>query len=269
MPFVKSNGIRLCYQITGAGHPLLFIAGVGYGQWFWRKIVPGLAKRYQVMTFDSRGAGETDKPAGPYWVSMMAADAAGLLDTLDVTSAYVVGHSLGGFIAQELAVTRPELIGKLVLASTTFGGGNTLPITAEAIRVLTDRSGDPLELIRRGIGIACAPGFAERQPAVVDELVQYRLTNPVPAPQYAAQVAAGAATAAFTDDMVDQRTAAIRVPTLILFGEHDNVVPAGNAALMAVKITGAKTKILPGVGHVFPIEDAAATVKALEEFFGT
>jgi pimeloyl-ACP methyl ester carboxylesterase len=268
MPFVRSNGIDICYQVNGAGRPLLLIAGVGYGQWFWRKVVPGLGKRYRVITFDNRGAGESDKPAGPYSVPMMAADTAGLLDALNIKGAYVLGHSLGGYIAQELIVARPDLVGKLILASTNYGGAKTIPITVEAMKVLTDRSGDPVELIRRGIAIAGAPGFAERRLEVAKELVEYRFTNPVPPVQYAAQVAAGAAMVAFTEEVVDQRMAAIRVPTLILFGEYDNVVPPGNAKLMANKIAGAKVKILPGVGHIFAIEDPPATIAAVAEFMG-
>ncbi len=268
MPFVQSNGIDLCYRANGAGHPLLLIAGVGYGQWFWRQVVPGLARHYRVITFDNRGAGETEQPIGPYSVPMMAADTAGLLDALNIKGAHVLGHSLGGYIAQELVVTRPDLVGKLILASTNYGGAKTIPITAEAMKVLTDRSGDPMDLIRRGIAIAGAPGFAERLPKVAMELVEYRLTNPVPPAQYAAQVAAGAAMIALTDEVVDQRMATIRVPTLILFGEYDNVVPPGNARLMADKIAGAKVKILPGAGHLFAIEDPAATVATIAGFLG-
>ncbi len=266
MPTVKSNGINIVYEITGAGHPLVLITGVGYGKWFWHKAVPTLAKHFQVITFDNRGAGDSDKPDGPYTVPLMAADTAGLLDALNVKSAYVMGHSLGGYIAQELIVTRPNLVSKLILASTNFGGTKVIPITPEAMQVLTDRSGDPGELVKRGIAIACAPGFAERQPQVAQELLQYRLTNPVPRAQYAAQVAAGASTLAYTDEIVDQRMSAIKVPTLILFGEHDKVVPPGNANLMAKKIAGAKVKILPRVGHVFPIEDPAATMDAIVAF---
>lgn len=266
MPTLQSNGITLAYEITGAGHPLLLITGVGYGKWFWHKVVPGLAKHFQVITFDNRGAGDSYKPDGPYTVPMMAADTAGLLDALRIKHVFVMGHSLGGFIAQELAVTRPDLVGKLILASTNYGGMNVFPITPEAMKVLTDRSGDPIELVRRGIAIACAPGFAERNMNVAKELLDYRFTNPVPPAQYAAQVAAGAAMSALTGEMVDQRMSAIRVPTLILFGEFDMVVPPGNAKLMAEKIAGARVTLLPGMGHMFPIEDPAATVDAIVGF---
>ena len=266
MPIIKSNNINIAYDINGTGHPLVFITGVGYGKWFWHKVIPGLAEKLQVITFDNRGAGDSDKPDGPYTVPMMAADTAGLLDALSIKNAYVIGHSLGGYIAQELMVTRPDLIGKLILASTNFGGTKVIPITPEAMKVLTDRSGDPVELVKRGISIACAPGFAERQPQVVQELLQYRFTNPVPPAQYAAQVAAGAGTMAYTDEIVEVRMKAIKIPTLILFGEFDNVVPPGNADLMAQKIANAKIKIIPSTGHMFPMEDPKATIKAIEEF---
>jgi pimeloyl-ACP methyl ester carboxylesterase len=244
----------------------VLIAGVGYGSWFWHKIVPGLAEHYQVIVFDNRGAGGSSHSAGPYTVSMLAADTAGLLDALGIKGAYMMGHSLGGFIAQELIVTRPELVGKLILASTNHGGQQVIPITPEAMEVLTNRQGDIMELVKRGIAIACAPGFVEKQLALVQELVNYRFTNPVPPPQYQAQVAAGASMAALTEAQVEQRMRAIQVPTLILFGEFDMVVPSGNADLMAAKIADAQIEIIPATGHIFPIEDPAATVNVIHKF---
>lgn len=266
MPTIQPNGITLAYEVLGSGHPLLLITGVGYGRWFWHKVTPGLAQHFQVITFDNRGAGESDKPDGPYSVPMLAADTAGLIDALDIRDAYVLGHSLGGYIAQELIISRPDRVSRAILASTNHGGQKVIPITPEALQVLTNRQGDPIELIQHGIAVACAPGFAERKPEVVQELINYRLTNPVPPAQYAAQVMAGAGTAAYTDDVVEQRMNAIQVPALILFGEHDKVVPPGNADLMASKLPDARIKILPGVGHIFPIEDPEATVEAMIEF---
>lgn len=262
----NANGIELAYQIHGEGQPLILITGVGYGMWFWHKIIPELSRHYRVIAFDNRGAGESDKPEGPYTVSMMAADTAGLLDNLGITQAYVFGHSLGGFIAQELAVTRPDLISKIILASTNSGGMKVIPITAEAMQVLTDRSGDPVELIRRGVAVACAPGFAERKPEIVQELMDYRFTNPVPAQNYQAQVLAGAGMSMLTDEQVLQRMKSIQVPVLILFGEHDRVVPPGNAGLMAEMLPDARVKILPDCGHMFPVEVPQITVEAILPF---
>lgn len=268
MPKVNVNDIDIAYEVNGEGHPLLLITGVGYGAWFWHKVIPGLAKRYQVISFDNRGAGGTDKPDGPYTVPMMAADAAGLLDALNVKSCYMMGHSLGGFIAQELAFTRPDLVGKLILASATHGGDKVIPITPEALEVLTNREGDPVELVKRGIAIACAPGFSEQNPETVQELMNYRFTNPVPPAQYQAQVAAGAGMSFLTYDQVAQRMEAIKVPTLILFGEHDKVVPPGNAKLLHQKIPDSQIEIIPSTGHMFPVENPSSTVDIIKDFFG-
>jgi len=262
----KVNEIEIAYQLSGEGPPLVLISGLGYGGWYWHKVLPGLAQHYQVLTFDNRGAGESDQPDGPYTVPMMAADTIGLLDALNIQGANIFGHSLGGFIAQEVVLQRPDLVSKLILASTTHGGTQVIPITPEALQVMTDREGEPLELVKRGIAIACAAGFSEKQPEVVQELIQYRFSNPVPPAQYQAQVAAGAGTAAFTQEEVIDRMAQITIPVLILFGEQDQVVPPGNADLMAQKLSNAQIKILPGTGHMFPIEDPEATVKAVIDF---
>ncbi len=239
---------------------------MGYGLWYWKKLVAELSDNFQVITFDNRGAGESSHPEGPYTVSMLADDTAGLLDGLELERVAVLGHSLGGFIAQELVVNRPDLVGKLILASTNHGGMNVIPVTPEALEVMTSREGDPVELVKRGIEIACAPGFVEKHPEIVKELIDYRFTNPVPPDQYRAQVAAGAGTAAYSDAQVDQRMASIKVPTLILSGVVDLVVPPGNATLMAEKIAQAEIVLIPDTGHMFPIENPAAVANALKEF---
>jgi pimeloyl-ACP methyl ester carboxylesterase len=261
MPTIHANGINIAYECAGEGVPLLFITGLGYGGWFWHKQVAELSREFQVITFDNRGSGGTDKPDGPYATAQMAQDAAGLLDGLGIARAHVVGHSLGGFIAQELALARPDLVQQLVLASTSFGGANAVPITPQALAVMMERSGDPAALVRRGIGVAAAPGFAERDPEMVEALIGYRLSGPVPAAQYHAQMMAGATHNA------EERIHAITAPTLVLFGEHDQVVPPANAQLLTDRIPNARSRILPGVGHIFPLEDPAATNRVLREFF--
>jgi 3-oxoadipate enol-lactonase len=266
MPKIESSGIEIYYEIHGNGQPLLLITGLGYGLWYWQKLVAELSDHFQVITFDNRGAGKSSHPEGPYTVPMMAEDTAGLLDALNLEQVAVLGHSLGGFIAQELVINRPDLVGKLILASTNHGGMKVIPVTPEALEVMTTRGGDPVELVKRGIEIACAPGFAEKQPQIVQDLIDYRFTNPVPSAQYQAQVAAGAGTAAYSDAQVDERMASIKVPTLILFGEFDRVVPPGNAKLMAEKIHQSQVVLIPDTGHMFPIENPSAAAEALKEF---
>lgn len=266
MPKIESNGIELYFEIRGSGQPLLLITGLGYGSWFWHKLTAELEEHFQIILFDNRGSGQSGQPEGPYTVPMMAADTAGLLDGLGVEESAVMGHSLGGFIAQELVVSRPHLVNKLILAGTNHGGMNVIPISMEAMEVLTNREGDPLELVKRGIEIACAPGFMDRNPEVVQELIDYRFTKPVPAPQYQAQVLAGAGTAAYTDDQVKERMASIRVPALILSGEFDRVVPPGNAGLMADKIANSQVVKISNTGHIFPIENPRETARVIKSF---
>lgn len=260
MPTIQSNGIILAYERQGAGQPLLLISGTGYGGWYWRGLARELARDYQVITFDNRGAGGSEKPAGPYTTPQLAADTAGLLDGLGLRAAAVLGHSLGGFVAQELALARPDLVAKLILASTSPGGPAAIPVTPAALDVLTNREGDPVELFNRGMAVATGLGFVERHPEVIAELWAYRATNPVPPEPYRAQVLAGA------QHDAAERLGAIACPTLILTGSEDQVVPAGNAALLAERIPGARVAILPGLGHHFPLEDPAAALAAIRSF---
>ncbi len=266
MPKIESNGIEIYYEIHGSGQTLLLVTGLGYGLWYWKKLVLELSDHYQVILFDNRGSGKSSHPDGPYTIPMMAADTAGLLDALELKEIAVLGHSLGGFIAQELVVSRPDLVGKLILASTNYGGMNVIPVTAEALEVMTSRGGDPVELVKRGIEIACAPGFVEKHPQVVQDMIDYRFTNPVPSAQYHAQVAAGAGTAAYSDTQVDERMDSIKIPTLILSGEFDRVVPPGNAKLMAEKIPQAQVVIIPDTGHMFPIENPVTAADEIKVF---
>ena len=266
MQKVEVNGIHLAYDIQGEGEPLVLVTGTGYCSWFWHKTTPGLSEHYRVITFDNRGAGDTDKPEAPYSIPMMAADTAGLMDALALRDAFVLGHSLGGYIAQELAITRSDLVSKLILASTNYGGMKVIPPSPEAFDVLTNREGDPIQLIRRGIAVACAPGFGETHPEVVKELIDYRLQGRVPLQQYQAQVMAALGMGGLTEEQVSERMSSIKIPVLLLFGEHDEVVPPGNATLMAEKLPDAEVKIIPDTGHLFPIERPEATVKAIREF---
>ena len=266
MKRIQTNGIEIAYHQQGTGPDLVLITGVGYGSWFWQPVLAGLADYFRVTIFDNRGTGDSDKPAGPYTIEMMAADTAGLMAGLGIGPAFVLGHSLGGYVAQRLVASRPELVSHLILASTNFGGSKVIPITPEALQVLINRSGDPLALIRRGIAIATHPRFGESRPELVQQLVAYRLTNPVPPAQYTAQVMAGAATAAWSETQVKANMAAITMPALILFGEDDRVVPPGNAYLLAAQIAHAQVVILPNTGHLFPLEDPAGTIAALCHF---
>ena len=265
MTYAQTNGINLYYELHGRGKPLVLIPGLGYNGWMWHRMIPGLAEHYQVISIDNRGVGRSDKPAGPYTAQMLAADVVGLLDALGLPKAHIMGHSMGGFVAQALTLDHPDRVDRLILSATNFGGPRHVPISAEAMAVLTDLSGDPIERLRRGIAVSCAPCFVEGNPEFIEQWVNYRVTHPIDPAGYQAQLAIGlgliAEAAAF-----EHRLAAITAPTLILFGAEDKVVPPGNATLLVARIPDARVEILPNAGHFFPFETPEAANAAVVGF---
>ena len=265
MPKIKTNNIELYYEIHGAGQPLVLISGLGYPLWQWHKMVPFLAEHFQVITFDNRGVGQSDKPTGPYTAQMLAADTAGLLDALGIEKAIIAGHSMGGFVAQAMALDFPQKVAKLILCSTNFGGPHHVPVTPEAMKVLTDVTSDALTRFKNGLAVSTAPDWSEKNPEMIEDWVKWRVANPIDPAPYQAQMAIGFGlmpeAAAF-----ENKLPRLNVPTLILFGAHDKVVPPENASLLAEKISGSKVVILPNAGHFFPIEVAEAASCTITDF---
>lgn len=265
MPIVEANGINIEYESHGSGEPLLLIAGLGYDRWMWHRVVPELAGTFQVIAFDNRGVGGSDKPPGPYSAQLLADDTAALVDVLGLERVSLWGHSMGGFVAQAMTLTYPHLIHKLVLSATNFGGPNHVRISQEALLVLMDSRGDPLERLRKGIGVSTAPDFMARNAGFVEEWIAYRAAHPLIPAAYEAQLAIGlglmSAEASF-----ENKLERVTAPTLILFGEHDGVVPTANAALLAEKIAGSRVEIMDGVGHFFPLEAPQEAARIVARF---
>jgi pimeloyl-ACP methyl ester carboxylesterase len=265
MPKLHANGIDIYYEIHGSGDPLILINGLGYDLWMWHKMVPGLAEHFQTIVFDNRGVGHTDKPEGPYNAQMLADDTAGLLEALGIPQAAALGHSMGGFVAQALVLSRPDLVSKLILSATNFGGPNHIPVTPEALAVLTDMEADPIERLRRGIVVSTAPGFAEAHPEIIDQWVAHRIECPILPEPYQAQIAIGMALQS-EEASFEHRLKDVQAPTLILFGADDKVVPPGNAELLARDIPNSTIHILPNAGHFYPFDATDAAVAAIVEF---
>ncbi len=265
MPVVNTNGIDLHYETQGAGTPLVLLAGLGYPAWQWHKMAPLLAEHCQVILPDNRGVGQSSKPAGPYTAELLAADTVGLLDALGIDQAVVMGHSMGGFIAQALALAYPDRVSKLILAATNFGGPRHVPITPAAMAVLTDASGDPVTRFRNGLAVSTAPGFAAREPEIIEQWLAWRLANPIDPAGYQGQLAIGLGLLR-EEACFEHRLSAVAAPTLILFGAHDAVAPPANADLLAQQIPHSRVQILPDAGHFFPLETPEEAAKAVSEF---
>jgi 3-oxoadipate enol-lactonase len=250
--------MRIAWEEHGRGMPLLLVQGLGYARWSWEPMLAGLAERYRVLSFDNRGIGESDKPAGPYTAREMACDAVQVLDEAGVERAHVLGASLGGMIAQELAVAEPDRVDKLVLCCTTPGGAASVPMPDVTVRLFAEAATlEPLAALRRFVenALGDAP-----PPELVERLFALRVANPPDVAGWQAQAAAGR-----TFPGVDGQ---IGAPTLVLHGTADKVVDHRNAELLARRNPGARVELLPGAGHLFFWEQPDAVVRIVREFLG-
>jgi pimeloyl-ACP methyl ester carboxylesterase len=176
MPKIRVNAVELYYEIRGAGEPLLLIAGLGFGAWSWYRQIPDFSRAFLTLAFDNRGAGHSEKPEMAYTIEMMAEDAAALLRALGIERAHVLGHSMGGYIAQELALRHPDLVLRLVLVSTSFGGKNAVlmsPETAAQMRAELEAE-DVEEALRRGLRLRFSDRFITEHPDLIEEFLAAR-----------------------------------------------------------------------------------------------
>ena len=245
--------MRIAWERHGSGQPLLLIHGLGYARWGWEPVVEPLARSFDVILFDNRGIGESDAPPGPYTAAGLAADAAQVLDEAGVERAHVLGTSLGGMVAQELALAAPERVDRLVLACTTPGGPESFPMPEQTVKLLDERR--HAAPVRRECARA-GPGRGDRRadpaPPRGDGAAVRRLER------------AGSGRGA-TFDALD-RVEGIAAPTLILHGTEDAVVDSRNAALLERRIPDARVELFPGGGHLFFWEQPDRFVEVVTEF---
>ncbi len=250
--------VRVAWERRGAGFPLVLIHGLGYARWGWEPVANALAERYEIILIDNRGIGESDAPPGVYSAAEMAEDVVRVLDEAGLEKAHVVGTSLGGMIAQELALTKPERVGKLVLVCTTPGGENAAPMPGKTVRLLARAPMLEREVaMRKFVGNALA---SDPPDAIVERILAHRLETDQPLSAWLSQAAAG-----MTFDAWD-RLPEVRMPTLVLHGTADVVVDPANAELLAARIPGAQLELFPGCGHLLFWEEPERFVEVVERF---
>lgn len=266
MPRLRVNeGIELYYEEAGQGPPILFISGLGYWRWCWFRQVPFLSRSFRVITFDNRGVGDSDKPDVPYTIPLLARDAADLVRGLGHERVYVAGHSMGGMIAQELALAEPALVAGLVLVGTTAGGPGHVAPDPAALQALVPRPDlTHEENMRLAFPVAVAPGYFDRNPDDLEEMVRVRMSRPTPLYAYHRQLGAARAWGGSAG-----RLAGLAVPTLVVHGDQDALVPLANGRRLAELIPDAGFCVIPGTGHLPFIEAAPMFNRVVAEFLGS
>jgi pimeloyl-ACP methyl ester carboxylesterase len=244
---VRAGDVELAYYVRGSGAPVLFVMGLGgrAADWHDAAFIAPLAGRFTCITFDNRGTGASDKPTGEYSLDVMADEAVAVLAAAGHARAHVVGISMGGMIAQLIALRHPERVGRLVLIATHAGGRTVAPPTPEAMTALTpDRSLPRDVILRSGFGAIVAPDFVARDPQPLETLVAIALADPTPEICFARQMQAIMA----SDRLA--RLGAITAPTLVVHGTVDPLVPLANGVGIAGAIPGARLEELSGCGHL-------------------
>lgn len=254
----RNGGVQLAYELLGDGPPLLLMQGLGYGGRGWGPALDLLAEDFTVAAYDNRGFGASDIPAGPYTTRELAEDARAVLDAAGFERANVVGVSLGGMAAQELALAHPDRVERLVLASTTPGGFASHPMPARTVSLMMKAPTLPPEVaLRKFVETALGDDATEE---LVERVVAYRSANPPDLAGWRAQAAAGAAHDALG------RIGSITAPTLVVHGTEDAVVDARNAQLLADRIPSAELVVLPGCGHLPFWEEPERFTALVREF---
>ena len=261
MPEVQVNGHRLFYEDQGSGDPVVLLSGLGGDHRAFAVTTRHLAPKYRVLALDNRDAGRSDRSCSPYVTSDMADDVAAWLDALDVPSARVVGHSLGGLVAQELAVRHPHKVSALVLASTHAGPNPWRSGIIESW-IVARHALPPADFARVSMPLLVAPPFFLNR-AQVDGLIRFAERNEWPQSPDAFERQARAALTHRADTPVES----ISVPTLVLHGDQDLVNPPDVARDLASRIKQAELVTLPGVGHLPHIEAGPEFRRHLSRFF--
>ena len=258
MAFVDRAGTRIYWEASGAGEPMLMIMGLSFTHEMWFRVLPHLVGSYRTITFDNRGAGRSDVPRGPYSMATMADDALAVLEAAGHDSAHIVGASMGGMIAQEIALRYPSKVRSLTLGCTShsgvfsrwprFGRGPGFAWFKMTDRIARERSlrhmlyaaDTPDERIEEDIRIRC--DCAWNMKGVVAQLAGILLWSSY------------------------LRLPYLRMPTLVLHGDEDHLLPPQNGRIVAARIPNAQFELIPKAGHVLTTDQPELTVYRLLRF---
>jgi 3-oxoadipate enol-lactonase len=252
------DGVGLNYELTGSGPTIALTHGIGGTGADFAPIVPALARRFQVLTWDVRGFGASDRPADGYRIARFAQDLAGLLDQIGVERAVILGTSMGGTITQRFILDFPEKTAAAVIMSTSSQ-------VNERARDLWFRQADAIEQegmaawVRRSRPPEHTDEYLRQHPDLL-EAEERRIANN-PDGRIYAQVARAVADYHYTEELKS-----VQVPTLVLVGSEDTQTPPGGSVIISRAIPGAELHILDGFGHSLPREAPDQVVALVTAF---
>jgi pimeloyl-ACP methyl ester carboxylesterase len=263
--FAVSGSSRIAYELCGRIERrkpwLVLIQGLGFDRSGWAPVVSGLRRRCRLVLIDNRGSGRSTTADRKFTVADLAADVAAVLASSRITRAHVLGVSLGGMVAQELAIRHPERVNRLVLACTTPGWPYGYPMPRVSVQRMTAAAGLPAEVAQRSlVENALAPGTLAEHPKLTDRIIRNQKTRLTDPAAWRALANAGATYAGGT------RQSRIGAPTLIMYGDADAVVDPRNSELLAARIPGSRVVAFPGLGHLFFWEEPAQFTRAVTSF---
>ena len=240
--------MRLYTEEHGDGHPLLLLTGLGYASWCWQRQLPEWSRSFRCIAVDNRGSGRSPKPPGPTSIEEMADDAA---EMLDGRRAHVCGHSMGGYLAQTLALRHPELVERVVLVATATGGPDVVP-TPPATREawLENAERPPAEFARATMPLSFRPRWTDEHPDEFEALLRDRLEFPTPTESWRAQYDA-------CIEWMSRRAPLeeLTAPTLVLHGDADRIVAYENGRALAARLPSGRFETFDGAGHLLFIEE--------------
>jgi 3-oxoadipate enol-lactonase len=260
VPAVNVNGIEIYFERSGRGHPLLFLNGSGATLETSALLIQPFTERFDTVAHDQRGLGRTEIPPGPYLMADYAADAAGLLEHLGWGRCRVYGVSFGGMVAQELAVTWPERVERLVLACTSPGGAGGASYPLHELIELSEA--ERAKVGARVLDTRFTPEWLATHDGdrMIAELMAERSRVPKTPEQLRGE--AEQLGARRHHDVWD-RLPAIRCPTLVAAGRYDGIAPLPNSEAIASRIPGSELREYEG-GHAFFVQDAQAIPDILD-----
>jgi pimeloyl-ACP methyl ester carboxylesterase len=261
VPTVSTPAAELHYERAGSGEPLLLIQGMSGTHVSWGEpFLQPLREHFDVIAFDNRGIGLSAPIDGPFTIVEMAADAAGVLDGLGIESAHVVGISMGGMIAQDLALAHPGRLRSLTLGCTYCGGPGSQLMPQESVEILAAgmMSGDRDKAIRAGWEVNLSPAFRAEESRYA---AFHEMATSVPAAKQTIELQAQAI---FGHD-TSGRLGEIATPTLIVHGTEDSVLPYPNAELIASLMPTSRLETLADVGHMFWWEQPERSAELVRE----